>query len=95
MEEKEENLARAQKTAKDKLGFIRHAIIYVAVILVLIIINNVTYPGYQWWKWPAIGWGIGLFFHFLGVWGFKERKLKGLEERLTKKELEKQEDKES
>ena len=94
MEKKEENLARAQKIAKAKLGFIRHAIIYVAVILILILINNVTDSAYQWWKWPAIGWGIGLFFHFLGTWGFKDRKLNDLEKRLTKKELEKLEDKE-
>jgi len=94
MEKKEENLTSAQKIAKEKLGFIRHVIIYVAVILILILINNVTHAAYQWWKWPAIGWGIGLFFHFLGTWVFKKRKHEGLEERLTKKELEKMEDEE-
>ena len=94
MEKKDEKLASAKKIAREKIGFIRHLIIYVAVIIILIIINNVTYSAYQWWKWPAIGWGIGIFFHFLGTWGFKGRKLKGLEERLTKKELEKLKDKE-
>lgn len=94
MEKKDEKLASAKKVAREKIGFIRHLIVYVAVIVVLIIINNVTYSGYQWWKWPALGWGIGVFFHFLGTWGFKGRKLKGLEERLTEKEMEKLKDKE-
>jgi hypothetical protein len=94
MEKQDEKLSLAKKTAREKIGFIRHLIVYVAVIVFLAIINNVTYSGYQWWKWPAIGWGIGVFFHFLGTWGFKGGKLRGLEERLTEKELEKLKNKE-
>ncbi|UCB45106.1 MAG: 2TM domain-containing protein [Spirochaetota bacterium] len=94
MGKQDEKLASAKKAAKEKVDFIRHLIIYVAVIVFLIIINNVTYSGYQWWKWPAIGWGIGVFFHFIGAWGFKGGKLKRLEEKLTEKELERMKDKE-
>jgi hypothetical protein len=25
---------------------------------------------YPWFIWPTFGWGIGLVFHFLGVWVF-------------------------
>jgi hypothetical protein len=94
MEQKDKKLEHARKAAKEKVDFIRHLIIYGAVIVFLIIINNVTYSGYQWWRWPAIGWGIGVFFHFLGVWGFKAGKMKNLEEKLTEKELERMKDKE-
>jgi hypothetical protein len=94
MEKQDEKLSLAKKTAREKIGFIRHLIVYVAVIVFLAIINNVTYAGYQWWKWPAIGWGIGVFFHFLGTWGFKGGRLRSLEDRLTEKELEKLKNKE-
>jgi len=26
--------------------------------------------GYPWFIWPIFGWGIGLIFHFLGVFVF-------------------------
>lgn len=78
----------AKKIAKDKVGFIRHFIIYIFVMIVLAIINNVTYRGYQWWLWPALGWGIGVFINFLTVYVFKGGGLKKLEEDLVKKEME-------
>ena len=53
-----------------KLGFIRHAIVYVMVIAALAVINNVTSPGYQWWLWPAFGWGMGVVANFISVFLF-------------------------
>jgi hypothetical protein len=94
MEQKDKKLERARKTAKEKVDFIRHLIIYVAVIAFLVIINNVTSSGYQWWIWPALGWGIGIFFHFLGAWGLRGGKMKELEKRLTEKEMERMKGKE-
>ena len=92
MGQKDEKLERARKAAKKKIDFIRHLIIYAAVIVFLVIINNVTSSGYQWWIWPALGWGIGVFFHFIGVWGFRRGKLKDLEKRITEKEMERMKD---
>jgi hypothetical protein len=88
MEKKNEKLERAHKAAKGKVDFIRHLIIYGSVILFLAIINNITGSRYQWWLWPALGWGIGVFFHFLSSWGFRTGRLKGLEKRLVEKEME-------
>ena len=45
--------------------FYLHVMQYGLVILMLAIINLVTSPGYLWFLWPALGWGIGLVLHAL------------------------------
>ena len=50
-----ERYERARKTAGQKVDVLRHALVYVVVIALLAVINNITAPGYQWWLWPAIG----------------------------------------
>lgn len=84
--EQDEKILKARKIAKKKAEFIKHFIIYIVVILFLAIINNVTYRGYQWWLWPALGWGIGVTLNFFSVYVFKGREL---EDRIMKSELEK------
>ena len=58
---------RAYRRAGVKLGFYIHLITYIAVNLLLIFINFSTSPQYLWFKWPLIGWGIGVLFHWLAV----------------------------
>ena len=74
----------ARKIALNKLAFIRHAITYVIVIAGLAVINNVTGRYYQWWLWPAFGWGIGVLSHFFGAYLFQSGKLA---DKLTQQEL--------
>jgi len=76
----------ARKIAERKVGFVRHAAIYLLVIGGLAIINNVTYGGYQWWLWPALGWGIGVASHFLSAFLYQSG---ALVDRIAKRELEK------
>lgn len=80
-------LEQARKVAKNKISFIRHAVTYLIVMAVLAAINNVTFGGYQWWLWPALGWGIGLAFHFAESFVFSGMNMKRLEDELTRKEL--------
>ena len=82
--ENREELAR--KIARMKLDFIRHLSTYIVIIVALAIINNVTAPAYQWWIWPAIGWGVAILFHFLNVFTFRGG---ALEKKLVDRELEK------
>ena len=56
-EQKMDKMEKAKKIAARKLDFLRHFFIYAAVMAVLAIINNATWRGYQWWLWPALGWG--------------------------------------
>jgi hypothetical protein len=41
-------------------GFRNHLIVYVAVNLLLLVVNLLTTPGRLWFVWPLVGWGIGL-----------------------------------
>jgi phosphatidylglycerophosphate synthase len=91
MVNKNEKLKKATEIARNKIGFIRHFIVYITIMIVLAIINNLTYSGYQWWLWPAFWWGIGVLINFFVVYIFKGG-LKRLEEDLLKKEMERIED---
>ena len=59
--------ARALRRAGAKLGFYIHLFAYVTVNLVLIVINFSTNPHHLWCKWPLLGWGIGLLFHWFAI----------------------------
>jgi hypothetical protein len=77
---------RAERVVAAKLGFIRHAIVYMMVIAGLAVINNVTFGGYQWWLWPAFGWGLGLVANFISAFVFRSG---DLQKRLVEREMEK------
>jgi len=62
-----EDEQEAMEYVRDIQAFYVHAVQYVAVIGVLIIINLVTSPGYLWFLWAGFGWGIGLIVHGLTV----------------------------
>jgi hypothetical protein len=68
----EEIYQRARKRVEEKKGFFSHLAIYVVVNAVLILIWAFTSRGYPWFVWPLGGWGIGLVFHFLGVFLFSK-----------------------
>jgi len=52
---------------RDIKGFYSHLIKYIVVIISLFILNIVKSPDYYWVIWPALGWGVGVFFHGLNV----------------------------
>ena len=87
MEEQEAYL-KAKKKVEAKIGFYIHLSFYVVVNIVLIIINLNTSTQYLWFKWPLIGWGIGLFFHAMGV--FALSKGLSLKDRMIEKEMRRQ-----
>jgi hypothetical protein len=85
----EQKLELARRIAQRKVGFIRHAVVYLAVMAGLAIVNNATWGGYQWWLWPAFGWGIGVTSHFLSAFLPQSG---SLVERVAKREMEKMEE---
>jgi uncharacterized membrane protein len=86
--ENKEAYRKAEQRVRAKIGFFVHLCVYIIVISTLYLINRHTggIGGYQWFIWPAIGWGIGLFFHLLGVFVFSGT----VRERMIQKELERQ-----
>ena len=71
----EEALRRARRRAAAEAGFYGHVMSYLGVIAFLALINLFT-TWYPWFLWPALGWGLGLFSHWMAVFGshtLKER----------------------
>lgn len=88
---KEEAYLRAQKKVKSLMGFYWHLASYVIVnlfIIILIVSNGGKLFSFGTFA-TAIFWGIGLFFHFLGVFGPDFLFGKNWEERKIKKFMEK------
>ena len=85
--ENQEVYQRAKHKVEAKIGFYIHLAVYVLVNSLLIIINLGTSPQYIWFKWPLLGWGIGLFFHGMSIFVFSGKKLKGIKEKMIEKEI--------
>jgi hypothetical protein len=71
--ERAETEIRAQE---GRISFYIHAAVYVLVNILLLVINLMVVPGFLWFFFPLVGWGIGLTMHYLfGVlWVRKETK---------------------
>ena len=69
----EEIYREARKRVEEKKGFYTHCIVYILVNIMLIIIWAVTGAGFPWFVFPLGGWGIGILFHFLGVFVFSRQ----------------------
>jgi 2TM domain len=54
---------------KARIGFAIHLTVYLVVNALLVAINLTTSTQYLWFKWPLLGWGIGVFFHALAIFG--------------------------
>jgi hypothetical protein len=90
-EEKSQAYIRAEKRAEAKLGFYKGLTVYLAVNLLLFIIDLLTSPGEWWFYWPLLFWGIGVFFHFIRVFVTGELFWEGIKQRMIRKELQKEE----
>ncbi len=82
----EELYRQAEKRVEEKKGFYIHFTVYIAVNIMLVIIWAVTGAGFPWFIFPLGGWGIGILFHFLGVFVFSKQT--GWERRAIEKEVE-------
>lgn len=80
----------AFKQVRKLKGFYIHLTQYVLVIAVLTVINALTTPNRWWVQWVVMGWGVGVFFHWLqiserfGLFGSKWEK-EQVEKRLGRK----------
>ena len=50
-------------------GFYGHLAKYVFVISALAVFNLIKSPSHIWVIWPALGWGLGILFHGMRVFG--------------------------
>lgn len=50
-------------------GFRIHFSIYLAVNLLLLVLNLTLSPHHLWFYWPLLGWGLGIVVHAFAVYG--------------------------
>lgn len=62
-----------------------HAVVYAAVMLLLVVINLATAPGTIWFIWPLIGWGLAVALHGARVYLLADKA--GIIDALTEAEL--------
>ena len=59
----------ARKRVKKKKDFYEHFTTYIVMSVFFLLLNLVTAPGQWWFYWPILGWGFGVVFHYLDVFG--------------------------
>jgi hypothetical protein len=77
---------RARRRVRQIRGFYVHVAVFVAVNILLHLINFVATPKVYWAFWPLVGWGIGLLAHGLATYrwmpflgkDWEERKIRDL-----------------
>jgi 2TM domain-containing protein len=72
-DEKNESYKRAKKRVEEVKGFYRNLIVYIVINIFLVIINLIFSPEFLWVLFIIVFWGIGLIFHFLEVFAFKNK----------------------
>ncbi|QNM86134.1 2TM domain-containing protein [Polaribacter pectinis] len=68
--------AKAKKRVRDIKAFYTHLSVYCVIIPVIIFTNLKFEPHFHWFWFSLVGWGLGLFCHWLSVFGIR---LLGLE----------------
>ena len=65
---------QAKKRVEEKKGFFIHLTVYIVVNIVLVLIWVFAIGGgFPWFIFVLGGWGIGLLFHFLGIFVFEKK----------------------
>ncbi|PHN02831.1 2TM domain-containing protein [Flavilitoribacter nigricans] len=60
---------KAAKRVKAKKEFYNHLATFVVMGVFFFLLNAVTAWGSWWFYWPMLGWGIGILFHYIDVFG--------------------------
>ncbi len=61
------NEEQAKERIEELRGFYAHLAAFVAVNVFLLLLNLITSPGFLWFIFPLLGWGIGLAIHAVMV----------------------------
>ncbi|MBQ6138620.1 MAG: 2TM domain-containing protein [Methanobrevibacter sp.] len=81
--------SRAERRVDEKMGFYRHLYSFIAVNIILIIINVLFSRGEWWFYWVTLFWGIGLVSHYLKTFVFFEKFDEKYRDQMIEKEMEK------
>ena len=62
---------KAEKRVKAIKGFYTHLTVYCIIISTIMYVNLTYEPHFHWFWFSLIGWGLGLFGHWLNVFGIR------------------------
>ena len=85
-----ERYYQAQKRVKEIKEFYQHFAVYALCNPIVIVVNLMTSPGYLWFIWSLMGWGIAIVLHGLKVFRFSPFFNRDWEERKIREILEKE-----
>jgi 2TM domain-containing protein len=85
-----ERYERARRRVRELRAFYVHLTVFVAVNILLHVINFATAPGAYWAFWPLLGWGIGLLAHALATYRWMPFAGKEWEERKIRELMDKE-----
>lgn len=71
---KEERYFKAQNRVKNILGFYTHLASTIFIIPFIVILNLELVPQYHWFGYYIAAWFVGLFIHWLIIFGFSKMK---------------------
>jgi hypothetical protein len=80
---------RAEKLVAEKVGFLRHLLVYVLVNVLLIAINLATNIDFLWFLLVLAAWSVVLLAHYLCVFAFRGERF----ERWRRRQVENEADK--
>lgn len=80
----------AQKKVAEIKKFYQHLTVYLLCNPIAIVVNLMTSPGYLWFIWSLMGWGIAIVLHGLKAFEFSPFYNKEWEERKIREILEKE-----
>jgi len=91
----EERYYQAQKRVKEIKDFYAHLTVYVLCNPIVIVVNLMTSPGYLYFWYCLLGWGIAIVLHGLKVFNYppffskewEDHKMKSILEKKSKKEV--------
>lgn len=83
---------KARRQAREIRGFYIHLMIYCVTIPILIAINLIFVPDFYWFPFSMIGWGMGLFFHWMEIKKYTPFLGKGWEERKIRQFMDEERD---
>lgn len=87
---KGERYYEAQKKVTEIKKFYQHLTVYLLCNPIVIVVNLMTSPGYLWFIWSLMGWGIAIVLHGLKAFEFLPFYNKEWEERKIREILDKE-----
>jgi len=81
---------KAQKKVAEIKKFYQHLTVYLLCNPIVIVVNLMTSPGYLWFIWSLMGWGIAIVLNGLKAFEFSPFYNKEWEERKIREILEKE-----